>query len=445
MKALPRVALLGKRNAGKSSLFNLLLGKHRALTDDYSGLTRDILAGEVQRDGKRFLLHDLPGLDLPVEEELTGAILERAREALKKMDALIVLFDGYPSGFEHDLISKFRKERNIPVLYVLNKVDQPDSAGPILEEYHRLGLDVIPVSVKSRYNISELTKALYALITAGGGKEKQERSPSAFSDTESQDLTIAIVGKPNAGKSSLLNALTSKELALVSEIPGTTRDSIDSLFRWRGKKIRIIDTAGIRRPKFLRSAAARPDKLSYTRTTRAIEAADIVVLLLDASTQITDQDKKIAALVQKQKKASIIAFNKWDTVDRDTDTMKETSADFRARFPAMAHSPLIYISALTGQRLQKLLEECFALHERYGIRVPTAALNTDVQRWSKQIRAGKIMYVTQAEKIPPAFIFFVKNADQFRPEHRKFFENKLRETYHLEGVPMKLFFREDRS
>ncbi|MBE7438471.1 MAG: ribosome biogenesis GTPase Der [Spirochaetales bacterium] len=445
MKALPKVALLGKRNAGKSSLFNLLLGKHRALTDDFSGLTRDILAGEVERDGKRFLLHDLPGLDLPPEEELTPTILERARAALEGMDALIVLFDGFPSGFEYNLIARFRKDRKIPVVYVLNKVDQPESAGALLEEYQRQGLEVIPVSVKSRYNVGAVTEALYTVIHAREGREARQKSHSSFSDTESQDLTIAIVGKPNAGKSSLLNALTNKELALVSEIPGTTRDSIDSLFRWRGKRIRIIDTAGIRRPKYLRSDAARPDRLSYTRTTRAIEAADIVILLMDASTQITDQDKKIAGLVQKQKKASIIAFNKWDTVSRNTDTMKETTADFRSRFPAMDHSPLLYISARTGQRLQKLLEECFALHERYSIRIPTAALNTDVQRWSKQIRAGRVMYVTQAEKTPPAFIFFVKNADHFRPEHRKFFENKIRETYHLEGVPLKLFFREDRS
>ncbi len=450
-----RIAIVGRRNAGKSSLFNALLGRQRAITDSTPGLTRDVIEAEIWRGDYRFLLSDTPGLDIENPSELETGVLENARRYLAEMDAIILLFEPpRPAEYDHLLIDFFRKHfQDRPVFYVVNKVDTPERAYEDTEGFYEAGLpELLPISVKSRWNIGTLLDQIAAKIPdleRPSGENERVRS-TVVSDYTDTDSVVALVGRPNTGKSSLLNALTRQEIALVSEVPGTTRDTLDSIFRYHGKTLRVIDTAGIRRTNFLRKEQLKGrsiDWYSNTRTRRAVKDARVVIQLLDGLRGLSDQDKKITAMILRFGKPAVFAVNKWDAFpDKHEKSGREFLDKLYFHFPVARHYPVVFCSALTGQRLDKLIEACLDLEERMRRRIPTAELNAKIARWdtAKGGKDGrsKVLYATQTDTEPPVIILFVSNREAFRAERVTHLENKLRETYNWKGVPIRLVVRE---
>lgn len=461
-----RIAIAGRRNAGKSSLFNALLGRQRAITDDTPGLTRDVLEAEIRRGSYRFLLSDTPGLDIEKPDELETGVLERARKYLTECDAVILLFEPPgPAEYDHLLIDFFRKHfHRLPVFYVVNKVDTPEREAEDVEGFYEAGLhELTAISVKSRWNLNEMLDRIAARLpeivqpeeSAGADEVESERrvKSTVISDHAETDTTIALVGKPNAGKSSLLNGLSREDIALVSEVPGTTRDTLDTILRYHGKALRLIDTAGIRRSGFLHKEKkkGRPVELfSNARTRRAIRDARVVIQLLDGVAGLSELDKKITNMIFRFRKPAVFAVNKWDVFpDKHDASTREFLDKLYFHFPPARHYPVVFCSAKTGQRIDKLLDTCLDLDRRMRRRVPTAELNERIKTWEakkggKDARS-KVLYATQVEVEPPVFLLFVNRPEGFRAERLTYLENRLRETYDWKGVPIRLFLRENKE
>ncbi len=468
MSKLKRIALAGRRNAGKSTLLNALIGYRRAITDQISGLTRDIIEEEVHRDPYHFIISDTPGLDIENPDQLESAILERARAYLAETDGIIVLLEApYLSSFDYSFIDLMRRElKNKPVVFAVNKIDGAELAGEAMEEFYRAGLaDAIPVSAKARWNFPALLEALAEKIPAvkienytpskNALRRKTVRSKDAPEENEQEIpgdgiLNLAIVGRPNSGKSSLLNRLSGKEIALVSSIPGTTRDSLDTVIRFHGTEIRIIDTAGLRRVQRLKGETKDIEFYSMARTDRAIRSADVVIHVIDAKEGITENEKKITDRIIKEGKASVLAVNKWDSVEnKDTSAVKNYTQRIDDFFPMIKHVPKVFISALTGQRLPKLIETALEVKSRLDFRIPTAKLNKMIEVWNQTFanRANKpkILYAVQTETNPPHFVFFVKSRKSTPDSIISFFENRIRQDYSLGGIPVRITIRERES
>lgn len=463
-KNLPVVALAGKKNVGKSSLLNTLLGKARAITDDFAGLTRDLLEVEIRRYGYHFQLVDMPGLDLDEEQPLEKEILRRARSFLESVDCVILVYDApSPSPFDIELRELFRRRfPQMPVVEIVNKVDNPEMADDIMPDFYEVGLSPIPVSAKSRWNMRTLCEEINDRLngaafdrTTGSkqppGKDREgdtsfvKHNSTVVSDSETEDVRIALVGKPNVGKSSLFNRWIGQELSLVSDIAGTTRDTVDTVFKYFGHTVRVVDTAGLRREARIKEA---PEFFSARRTRRAIQDSHIVVQLLSAPDGITDYDKKIAALVQELSRPSIIVINKWDAIpEKETNTQKEFLAEVQALFPYLKKVPIFFCSALTGRRAMEPLKKAIEVFERASFRVPTARLNEIVRQWLEGklgIPAGfKLLYATQTGRMPPVFVFFVNRASLLPASALSYLENRLREEFQLEGIPIRILVRED--
>jgi GTP-binding protein len=463
-KKLPSVALAGRKNVGKSSLLNTLLGKARAITDDYPGLTRDLIEVEIRRYGYHFHLIDMPGLDLDEEQPLEKEILRKVRGFLASVDCVVLVYAApSPAPFDRELRELFRHQfPKIPIVEIVNMVDNPEMADNILPDFYEAGLFPVPVSAKSRWNMRALCKEIDDRLS-GAAKDRArdddpdrekdrpdghtpiiKRDSTIVSDSETEDLRIALVGKPNVGKSSLFNRWIGKELSLVSDIPGTTRDTMDTVFRFFGHTVRVIDTAGLRRERRIKEA---PEFFSARRTRRAIQDSHIVVQLISAVDGITDYDKKIAAMIQEYARPSIIVINKWDAVpERKSNTQKEFLADLQSLFPYLKKVPVFFCSALTGKRSVEPLKKAIELFERSSFRIPTARLNEIVQQWLSGrpgIPAGfKLRYVTQTGRMPPVFVLFV-NQSRLLPESAlSYLENRLREEFQLEGIPIRIFVRD---
>lgn len=464
-KPIPVVALAGKKNAGKSSLLNTLLGKSRAITDDFAGLTRDLLEVEIRRYGYHFQLVDMPGLDLDDEQPLEKEILKRARSFLQIVDCVVLVYDvPGPSPFDIELREFFRRQfPQLPVVEIVNKVDNPEMADDLLPDFYETGLLPLPVSAKSRWNMRQLCKEIDSRLDGRARERQKQEAPekereegqtpvakqdsTVVSDLETEDIRIAIVGKPNAGKSSLFNRWIGQELSLVSDIAGTTRDTIDTVFRHFGRTIRVVDTAGLRRERRIKDS---PEFFSARRSRRAIQDSHVVVQLLAAPDGITDYDKKIASLVQELSRPSIIVVNKWDIVpDKETNTQKEFLKDIQSLFPYLKKVPVFFCSALTGKRAMEPLKKAIEVYERASFRVPTAKLNDIVQRWlagRHGIPAGfKLYYATQTGRMPPVFVLFVNRANLLPKNALSFLENRLREEFQLQGIPIRILVRENQD
>lgn len=435
-KPLPRVAIVGKRNAGKSTLLNTLVGKSRAITDATPGLTRDILQVEIHREPLRFILCDTPGLDLDGDQPLDAAIIERTRGFLEEVDLILFLMEPpAPTPFDVSFLNYFRTRKDLGrVVFILNKIDSPGKAEAEGEFYREGFPELLLISAIGRTGLNSIYDAI------------EERLPGALrgAATKGSDCVAAIVGKPNAGKSSLLNRLSGKDLALVSEIPGTTRDSIDSIFTFHGKTIRLIDTAGLKKTGKIKDNV---EFYSMSRTKRAVSEAEVVIHVLDAQMGITDFDKKIVSLTESLGKPAIFAVNKWDAVEeRDQKAFLDR---MYFMFPHAKVRPVIFISAKTGLRTAKVIEETLELKERASFRVPTARLNQWLAEWNKKLasspKKARIYYGTQAASSPPEFIFFVNKKDHFRPDVMSYFENRIREDCNLAGVPISIKLREKES
>lgn len=485
---LPRVALVGRRNVGKSTLLNALYGRRRAITDAYAGLTRDVLEVEIDRGQYNFILCDTPGLDIEDPDQLEGEAIERARRFIETVDLILFLFEApAPASFDHEFMAFVRKTKDhTPVVYAINKVDGEEKVADVLPEFYAAGVpDPMPVSAKGRWNLNELVarlaKELPAIRRKNQSPENQDpdldedasesrpraRRPrvnksgrevdapglhgledsTVVSDMTETETRVAIVGRPNAGKSSLLNRFAGREVSLVSDIAGTTRDTVDTVFPFEGRPIRIIDTAGMRRQARLLAAPDRVDYYSVTRTRRAIRDCRVVIHMIDAVVGITDFDKKISAMVKEFGRPVVVAVNKWDAIEnKDNHTMAEFIDRMEFLFPHVRNIPIVFCSALDGQRVTKLMEVCLDLDRRMRTRVSTGPLNAQVEKWTRKAPGGarnlKIFYVSQVDAEPPVFIFFVKRKKTFTGSLIAYFENHLRKEYKLEGIPLRIFVRE---
>jgi GTPase len=448
---LPIVALVGRPNVGKSTLFNRIVGQRRAIVEDVPGTTRDRLYGDAEWNGRSFAVVDTGGLEIlesqkkrqsgeqpePLGIASAGFIAEirqQAEIAIAEADVILMLVDVLdgPTPADEDVAEVLRRADK-PVLVVANKADN-EAREHAAYEFYALGLgEVFPVSGLHGTGVGDLLDAVAEVLPAAGEWEEPEA------------LKIALVGRPNVGKSSLLNRLLGEERAIVSTIPGTTRDTIDTYLTWQDQPVLLIDTAGIRRRGRVEQGV---EKYSVLRTMKAIARADVVLLLLDAQDLVTAQDTHVAGYILEEYRSIIVLVNKWDLVEKDTYTMDAYTKQIRAELNFMDYVPVLHISALTGQRVQKLLPLVFQVYEERNVRISTGELNRLVEeatvRHAPPQKAGKQLkfyYATQSSVDPPTFVFFVNDRRLVHFSYQRYLENQLRQRYSYVGTPLRLVFR----
>ena len=428
MKKLPIVSIAGRRNVGKSTLFNALVREKIAIVDDYPGLTRDILTYRVSDPEGSFILCDTPGLDLPKNAELSDIIVEKAYAHLRDSAVIILLLENPETdSFDMKLIQALRKMEK-PIIVAVNKMDNPEDLENMSNFYETGFSDILPISAKFRKNLVLLKDKITAFLPEHQMHEKQ-----------STDIRIALVGRPNAGKSTLLNSFLGFERSIVSEIPGTTRDSVNDHFAFNGKNIEIIDTAGLRRKAKVKGNV---EFFSVTRTIESIRKSDIVIHMIDAVEGLCENDKKIADEIMAARKPMIIALNKWDLVPKETKTFEEYKELLTYKFYKAADFPIISISAVDKQRIHKLLTSAIEVKDKANRRIETGKLNRVIEQIQKTGRLPglgtkyKVYYATQVESIPPQIKLFVRNAETFRADVIRFFEKEIQRIMDLQGVPI---------
>lgn len=436
----PLVAIVGRPNVGKSTLFNRIIGERRAIVEDIAGTTRDRMYAEAEWNGVSFDVIDTGGLQDEREIasstsiEISESTQRQALFAIEEADLLLFLVDGEigVTAGDHEVADLVRRSR-VQSLLVVNKTEsrvRQDSA----VDFYELGLgEPIPVSSLHGMGVGDLLDEVVARIP----KVEVE---------ETEDLpSIAIVGRPNVGKSAILNALTGDTRHIVSDVPGTTRDAIDTEINWAGQRIKLIDTAGIRRRGRIDRGL---EKYSVLRSFRAIERCDVAVLVLDATEPFTAQDQHVAGFIAEAKKGILIVVNKWDLIEKDNKTMPEFMEKAREAFDFLPYAPIIFTSALTGQRLDKIMETALSIMTERSRRIPTGELNKLLRevivRHSPPTKPGKwlkIYYVTQAATEPPTFVFFVNAPENVHFSYRRFLENSLRDEYGFTGTPIVIRIR----
>jgi GTP-binding protein len=433
---LPRVVIVGLPNVGKSTLFNRLLGQRKALVHSDPGMTRDSQAAECVLGDRRFILVDTGGLFGVADEPLSDQVRAKALEEAAAADLVLFVLDGMRdiASAETDLYVQL-KRRGLPILLVVNKFDSPAKEESMTAEYYRLGdKGVLFVSAEHKINIELLEEAIVAALPAG----------TAVPDA-APPLRIAIVGRTNVGKSSLVNRLAGEEKLIVSEIPGTTRDSTDTLLVRDGKPFCLVDTAGIRR---MAAAEDGREKAGVIRAKANIRQADVVCLILDVAEFPTRQDARIAQLALESGRPLVIALNKWDLVDRDTVRPEAVRERVFRKLGFVAYAPLLFVSARTGQRVVKILDTAEQLYKAATTRIETSKLNeflaktteTHPPRLKNGARA-KLRYITQKGVSPPSFILFLGSRGPLSPTYEKYFLESLREEFGFHGSPLRLIVR----
>lgn len=431
----PIVAIVGRPNVGKSMLFNRIVGSRIAIVEDMPGVTRDRLYQDAEWQGREFTLVDTGGLDF-AEDVITSQIRKQAELAMREADAIIFVVDARAGLTTTDEeVAKVLRLTDKPVLLAANKVEQFDLAKIPYYDFYRLGLgDPIPISAAEGLNTGDLLDELVKLLP------EQEEDPYP-PDT----IRIAVIGRPNVGKSSLVNAILGEERVIVSNIPGTTRDAIDSPFERNGKSYVIVDTAGMRRRNRIDLPAER---YSVVRALRAIDRCDVALMLLDATEGVTEQDKRIVGYAHEKGKAIILVVNKWDLIEKDDKTMNKFEKKIREELSFLSYAPTLYISALTKQRVPKVLEMVDFVAEQASRRIPTADLNNLIREATQATpppgdkhKKLKIFYATQGGVKPPTFILFVNEPELMHFSYERYLENQLRENYGFEGTPIRIFPR----
>ncbi|HKC76515.1 MAG TPA: ribosome biogenesis GTPase Der [Chloroflexota bacterium] len=434
------VAIVGRPNVGKSTLFNRLVGAPVAITESIPGTTRDRLYGDTDWNRREFVVVDTAGLTPGADEGLARAIRDNVEVAMDQADAILFLVDAKEGLVADDLvIAEMLRRTAKPVILAANKAD---SARRRLAatEFYELGLgEPIPISSTQGLGTGDMLDALVAHLPVV--EEPAEERDAA--------LRLAIVGRPNVGKSALLNALLGFERVLVSEVPGTTRDATDTLLEHEGQKIVLVDTAGIRRPGHIKGAI---EKYSVMRAIRAIARADVALLVVDATAPLTAQDQHIAGYVREAGKGMIVVVNKWDLVEKTPTTMNEYTALAARELNFMPYVPVLFVSARTKQRVHKIVAEALRIEDERKKRIPTAQLNATVQAalrehppLSSKGKLLKIKYVTQATTDPPTFVFFVNDPELVHFSYERFLENRLRAAFGFEGTAVRLVFRSTRA
>jgi GTPase len=445
MKSIPSVVLVGRPNVGKSTLFNRLTGTRRAIVTAIPGTTRDVIAHPAEWQGATFEVTDTGGMFGASEDPLHELVLERGRRAIADADLLVLVVDGREGVVPGDReIARVVREADTPAFLAVNKTDDRRARAGVVD-FHELGFDpVFEVSAEHGVGIGELLDEIVDRLPAAADVHAQEsRVPD--------EVSVAIIGRPNAGKSSLVNRLLREERMIVSEVPGTTRDSVDSVLTWHRRQFRIVDTAGIRRPGRV-AQSGQVESVSVLLAQRSIEASDIVVLVVDASVGATDQDAAIAGAADRAGRGVIIAANKWDLMkDRGPEYVKEFDEQLRQQLKFLDYAPVLHISAATGERTPRLLETIDRVAASRRQRVKTPELNKLVETISHEhppASPGKkhvrILYATQTAVAPPTFVFFTNVATSFHFSYTRYLENRLREAFGFEGTPIRMHVRSRR-
>lgn len=446
--AKPIVALVGRPNVGKSTLFNRLIGERRAIVQNEPGTTRDRTYGTADWIGAEFIVVDTGGLmaddeiaratpDSDSETRIAEETREQALAAIAEADVIVFVTDimsGAPTAGDFE-ISEILRRASKPVVLALNKADSVNRR-ELAFEFYQLGLgEPMPISAYHGNGTGDMLDKVVESLPEHEEEEEELEGPK-----------VAIVGRPNVGKSALLNALLGQERAIVSDIAGTTRDSLDTQLYWKDEPITLIDTAGIRRRGRVEQGIER---ISVMRSMRAIERADVVVLVINAEDGFTTQDLHIAGYVEEQKKGLVVALNKWDLIEKDHSTMDEFRATGARELDFMAYAPVVFISAKLGQRVGQVLDTSLDVLIQRQKRVSTAALNRmlrqAVDKHQPPSRPGKWLkfyYVTQADVEPPTFIFFTNDPKQIHFTYRRYLENELRKEFGFEGTPIRMSFRD---
>ena len=432
----PVVALVGRPNVGKSTLFNRLVGKRISIVEDTPGVTRDRIYAETDWNGISFILIDTGGIDHSSDEIIPLKMRAQAEVAIDSADVIVFIVDGKGGLTSADReIGQLLMKRASNVILAVNKSDKSDLPESFYD-FYELGLgDPIAVSAANMLGLGDLLDRIV------------EGFPSVSdNETEEEEIKIAVIGRPNTGKSSLVNAITGEERVIVSSIAGTTRDAIDLPFEYEGQRYILIDTAGIRRRK---NVEENIEKYSIIRSVSAIERSDVCVLMIDATEGVTEQDKRIGGMAHEAGKGVVVAVNKWDLIEKDSHTMGKFTREIRKELSFMPYASLLFISAKTSQRLLHVLKEARAVAEHRALRISTGRLNALMEdaMMMKQPPSDKgkqlrIYYVTQIGVKPPLFSFQVNKRELMHFSYARYLENKLREAYDFSGTSVKFVFRE---
>ena len=455
-RKLLSVVLIGRPNVGKSTLFNKMIGSRRAIVAPIAGTTRDSLAFPVSWRGSSFQLSDTGGLYGASEDPLHDLVVQQGQRAIAGADLLIFLTDGQEGLASGDeTIAREIRETGLPIIFVVNKTDDK-RAQRAVPEFYQLGFEpVLEISAEHGNGVGDLLDEIVQHLGAKGRDPKVDEDtgdetghhPDAAS-AKAEETTIAIIGRPNVGKSSLLNRLLKEERVMVSEMPGTTRDAIDATLTWHRRQFRIVDTAGMRRPGRVRSGG-KVELVSVAGAKKAIFDADVVALLIDSKEGATDQDAAIGGEADRAGRGVVIVANKWDLVkSQDSAFVKVFDDALRRKMRFLDYAPILHISALTGERTPKVLETLDRVAANRRKRVPTPALNKFVESIiaanppvSPERRNVKIMYVAQIGVAPPTFVFFTNVATTFHFSYERFLINRIREEFGFEGTPIRIQVR----
>ena len=433
----PLVAIVGRPNVGKSMLFNKLCGQRLSIVEDTPGVTRDRLYAECEWCGRSFNIVDTGGIEPSADTEILSFMRRQAEIAIQNATVIVFLCDiktGLTAS-DQEVANMLLRSRK-PVVLAVNKMDQVGPTNPDIYEFYNLGLgDPIPVSAVHGHGTGDLLDACIQYFPP----EEEERE-------EDDVIKVAVIGKPNVGKSSLVNRILGEERVIVSDMAGTTRDAVDSFFENKLGKYLFIDTAGMRK---ISKVDDRIEKFSVLRATMAIERADVCLILIDANEGVTEQDTKVAGLAHEAGKACIIVVNKWDAVEKDDKTMDRMREDVRRDLAYMTYAPIVFISALTGQRVGRLFELINYVNDQASMRITTGMLNSvladataRVQPPTDKGKRLKILYMTQVGIKPPHFVCFCNDAKLFHFSYQRYLENQIRNTFGLEGTPVRLTIRQ---
>lgn len=438
--AKPVVAVVGRPNVGKSTFFNYLAGRRISIVEDTPGVTRDRIYAEVEWRGRKFTLIDTGGIEPFSEDIILQQMKRQAEIAIDMADVIIFLVDSREgvTGSDKEVANLLRRSKK-PIILVVNKVDRIGDTPPEVYEFYNLGMgELFSVSSIHGLGMGDLLDEIYEHFP----EDKEEY-------IDENVIKVAVIGKPNTGKSSLINKILGEDRVIVSDIAGTTRDAIDTYFKIGDDEFIFIDTAGIRRKS---RVTENIERYSTMRAWTAVDRADVCIIMIDATEGVTEQDTKIAGYAHEQGKASIIVVNKWDLVEKETKTMEAYKKTVMERFAYMSYAPIMFISAKTGQRVTKLFDMIKYVADQSTLRVTTGMLNdvlneavAMVQPPSDKGKRLKIYYMTQASVKPPVFVLFINKEDLMHYSYERYLENQLRKNFGFEGTPIKFIHREKKE